>query len=50
MTIETFLAILFFAVTVISYAISRLTTNRLKYVNQKAKTGGETDYVIVLYI
>ena len=51
MTIETFLAIFFFAVAVIGYAVTRLTeTKRVKYVDQKAKTGGETEYVITLYI
>ena len=50
MTFETILGISFLVVAVIGYAFSRLTTNRLKYVDQKAKTGGETEYVIVVYI
>lgn len=51
MTIETFLAIFFFAVVAIGCAVIRLTeTKRVKYVDQKAKTGGETKYVFVLYI
>ena len=50
MTIETVLGISFLAVAVILYAFSRISTNRVKYVNQKAKTGGEKEYVIVLYI
>lgn len=50
MTIETVLGISFLAVAVIGYAFSRLTSKRLKYVDQKAKDRGETEYVIVLYI
>ena len=50
MTIETFLAIFFLGVAVIAYAISRIPNNRVKYVDQKVKTGDEKEYVIVLYI
>lgn len=35
MTIESILGISFFAVAVIVYAFSRISTNRVKYVNQK---------------
>ena len=50
MALETILGISFLAVTVIAYAFSRIPGKRLKYVDQKAKTGGETEYVVVLYI
>lgn len=50
MAIESILGISFLAVTVIAYAFSRLTTNRVKYVDQKVKERGEREYVIVLYI
>lgn len=50
MALETILGISFLAFAVIAYAFSRLTSKRVKYVDQKAKTGGETEYVVVLYI
>ena len=50
MTFETIIGLSFLAFAVIAYAFSRLTVKRAKYVNQKAKNGGETDYVVVLYI
>lgn len=50
MALETILGISFLAVAVIAYSFSRLTSNRMKYVNQKAKDRGVTEYEFVLYI
>lgn len=50
MNLDTILGISILAVAVIAYAFSRLTTKRMKYVDQKVKERGEKEYVIVLYI
>ena len=50
MTIEAILGISFLVFAGIAYAFSRITTNRVKYVDQKVKDRGEREYVIVLYI
>ena len=51
MNLDTILGISIFAVAVIAYAFSRLPRRtRMKYVDQRVKDRGETDYVIVLYI
>ena len=51
MALETIFGLSFLAIAFIGYAVSRLPRRtRMKYVDQKVKDRGETDYVIVLYI
>ena len=51
MNLDTILGVSFLAIAIIGYVASRLIQNvRFKYVDQRVKDRGETDYVIVLYI
>ena len=51
MALETIFGISFLAIAFIGYAVSRIPKKaRLKFVDQKVKDRGETEYVIVLYI
>ncbi len=51
MALEAVIGISILAIAVIGYAISRLPIRpRMKYVDQKVKVRGETEYIVVLYI
>lgn len=51
MNLETLLGLSILAITAIAYAVSGIPRKaRLKFVDQKVKDRGETEYVFVLYI
>jgi hypothetical protein len=50
MALETILGISFLSIAFIGYAVSRIPKKRVKFVDQKVKVRGETEYVFVLYI
>ncbi len=51
MALETVFGLSFLAMAIIGYAVSRLPkSNRMKFVDQKVKDRGETDYAFILYI
>jgi hypothetical protein len=50
MALETVIGLSVLAITAIAYAFSRISKKRVKFVDQKVKVRGETEYVFVLYI
>ena len=51
MNLETVLGLSVLAIAAIAYVVSHLPkSNRMKFVDQKVKVRGETEYVFVLYI
>lgn len=50
MNLEILVGLSVLAITAIAYAVSCIPKKRVKFVDQKVKVRGETEYVFVLYI